>query len=90
MNNLSGFVVKTTEVLNITQIAKLIEYHPKKIPFRYLIISVITDSFVRCNDAIVAQCFVRFSIAGKSCGGTLANFNELNNHSCVTELKAFW
>ena len=52
--------------------------------------SVITDSFVPCNDAIVAQCFVRFSIADKSCSGTLANFNERNNHSCVTESKAFW
>ena len=52
--------------------------------------SVITDSFVPCNDVIVAQCFVRFSTADKSCGGTLANFNELNNHSCATKSKVFW
>ena len=52
--------------------------------------SVITDSFVPCDDAIAVQCFVRFSIADKSCSGTLANFNERNNHSCVTELKTFW
>ena len=52
--------------------------------------SVITDSFVPCNDAIVAQCFVRFSIANKSYSGTLANFNERNNHPCITESKAFW
>ena len=52
--------------------------------------SVITDSFVPCNDAIVAQCFARFSIADKSCSGTLANCNKHYNHSCVTESKAFW
>ena len=52
--------------------------------------SVITDSFVSCNDAIVAQCFVRFSIADKSCSGAYANCNERNNHLCVTESKAFW
>ena len=59
-------------------------------PFRYLIMSVITDSFVPCNNAIVAQCFVRFSIADKSFSGTLANCYEHNSHSCVTESKAFW
>ena len=47
-------------------------------------------SFVPCNDAIVAQCFVSFSIADINCGGTLANFNERSSHSCVTESKAFW
>ena len=52
--------------------------------------SVITDSFVPFNDAIVAQCFVRFSIADKSCIGTLANCNERNSHLCETESKAFW
>ena len=52
--------------------------------------SVITDSFVPCNNTIVVQCFVRFSIADKSCGGVLANFNERNNHSCESESKAFW
>ena len=52
--------------------------------------SVITDSFVPCDDAIVVQCFVRFSIADKSCSGTLANCNERNNHSCETESKTFW
>ena len=99
----SVFVIKATEGLNITRIIKLIEYHPEKyspfrylimsiitdlfVPCRYLIMSIITDSFVPCNDAIVAQCFVRFSIVDKSCGGILANFN---NHSCVIESKAFW
>ena len=42
--------------------------------------SVITDSFVPCNNAMVAQSFVRFSIADKGCSGTLANFNKRNNH----------
>ena len=52
--------------------------------------SVITDSFVPRSNAIVVQCFVRFSIVDKSCSGALANFNERNNHSCVTKSKAFW
>ena len=59
-NNLSGFVIKTTEGLNITQIVKLIDCQPEKYQYLYLIISVITDSFVPCNDAMVTQCFVRF------------------------------
>ena len=52
--------------------------------------SIITDSFVPCNNAVVTQCFVRFSIADKSFGSTLANFSERNNHSCVIESKTFW
>ena len=55
-----------------------------------MIIPVISDSFVPCNDAIAFQYFVRFSTADKSCGGTSPNFSELSNHSCVTESKAFW
>ena len=53
MNNLSDFVIKTTEGLNITQIVKLIDCQPEKYQYLYLIISVITDSFVPCNDAMV-------------------------------------
>ena len=33
MNNLPGFVTKTIEGLNITQIVKLIEYHLEKYHF---------------------------------------------------------
>ena len=43
---------------------------PWKIPFRYLIISVITVSLVPCNNAIADQDFSRRSIAHISCGGT--------------------
>ena len=40
--------------------------------------------------SVITDSLIRFSIADKSCIGTLANCNERNSHLCETESKAFW